>query len=219
VVYPNGSGPVKDVLLTWNAEGCCSYAMDNDVDDVAFIRILIEKLTADYAVDEKRIYATGFSNGAMLSFRLGAALTEKLAAIAPVSGAMFESSEDPKGRLPVLIIHGTADTAVPFDGGYSQRRQIKRAQREPYKSVSYAATLWAKNNGCRAKPLERQAGRVIIDAYGGCVAGNDVEIYKIVDGAHAWPGGRRGRDEADAPSTDISATDIIWDFFKAHKRK
>jgi polyhydroxybutyrate depolymerase len=80
VVYPKGTGQVD----TWNAGACCGYAMKNKIDDVAFFRALIAKLETDYSVDPKRIYSTGISNGAMMSYRLACELSEQIAAIAPV---------------------------------------------------------------------------------------------------------------------------------------
>ena len=220
VVYPNGSnGQTKNIFLTWNAVGCCSYASENNIDDVGFVRALIDKLSNEYAVDTKRIYATGFSNGAMLSFRLGTELADKLAAIAPVSGAIFDSTKTRGGKIPVLMIHGAKDTAVKYDGGISDRGIVKKAQTEEYKSVRYAAEFWAKNNGCRLHSDKTQDGNVIKETFQSCAANNDVILYTITDGTHAWAGGKRGRDSGDAPSNSIAATDTIWEFFKAHTKK
>ena len=101
VVYPNGSGRISNnILLTWNAEGCCQYAAENKIDDVGFISALIDKLVGDYGIDSKRIYATGFSNGAMMSFKLGEKIPDKIAAIAPVSGAILKAPK-PLGKTAV----------------------------------------------------------------------------------------------------------------------
>lgn len=219
VVYPNGLGRLNNILLTWNAVGCCDYAMEQKIDDVKFIGALIDKLVLEYGIDSKRIYATGFSNGALISYRLAAEMPEKFAAIAPVAGALFENSPKPKGRVPVLIIHGLADTAVPYEGGYSQRDLVAKRQSQPFKSLGYAAEVWAKTNGCSALPKKETKGAVIRESHPSCVDNNNVEVIAITDGLHAWPGGNKGRDAADAPSTAISATDEIWEFFKKHRRK
>src|SRR4030042_1455717 len=77
-VYPNGNGRVSDEkLLTWNAGNCCGYALDNNIDDVGFIRELIDKLEKKLAIDKARIYATGISNGGMMSYRLACELADK----------------------------------------------------------------------------------------------------------------------------------------------
>lgn len=218
VVYPNGSGRTDNILLTFNAIGCCSYAMQQNVDDVKFISKLIDKVSKVYAVDTKRVYATGFSNGGLISNRLAAEIPEKLAAIAPVSGTIFESSPKPKGKVAVLIIHGIKDSAVPYEGGNSQRSLVSNNQSEPFKSVAYTANYWAKNNNCKDIPAKTNDGKVIREKFSGCASGNDVEIISIIDGTHAWAGGQKGREQADTPSTAINATDEIWEFFKRHKK-
>lgn len=218
VVYPNGSGRMENILLTFNAIGCCDHAMEQNIDDVTFVSRLIDKVAGEYSVDKKRVYATGFSNGALISYRLAAEMPEKLAAIAPVAGALFESSPKPKGKVAVLIIHGLADTAVPYNGDTSMREKVAKRQSEPFKSVSYAANYWMTNNNCKPTPDKTTSGKLITEKYSGCSSGNDVEVISIIDGLHAWPGGEKGRDAADTPSTAMNATDTIWEFFKKHKK-
>ena len=87
-VYPNGSGRFGKRLLTWNAGTCCAYAVINNVDDVGFVRALTSKLAESIPIDRRRIYATGLSNGAMMSHRLAAEAGDLIAAIAPVAGGM-----------------------------------------------------------------------------------------------------------------------------------
>lgn len=219
VVYPNGSGNMGDVLLTWNAVGCCAYAAENSVNDVDFIRTLIDKMVAGYNVDAKRVYVTGHSNGAMMAYRLGVEMGDRLAAIAPVAGSIFSGTGKPKSSIPVLIIHGTADDAVPYDGGNSKRNRIKDAQKEPYRSVNDAAVFWARNNGCGLTPAKSQTGNVLKERYPGCKEKNDVEVLSIRNGQHAWPGGNKAYAGSDQPSSDLIATDAIWDFFKGRSRK
>src|SRR4030042_572429 len=92
-VYPNGNGRLSDEkLLTWNAGNCCGYALDNNIDDVAFIRSLIDDLQSKLAIDQSRVYATGISNGGMMSYLLACQLSDKIAAIAPVAGTMGMNS-------------------------------------------------------------------------------------------------------------------------------
>jgi polyhydroxybutyrate depolymerase len=86
-VYPNGTGLWQNRFLTWNAGNCCAYAYENRIDDVGFIRALIGQLRKDYAVDDRRIYAAGISNGGMMSYRLACGLSDLIAAIGPVAGA------------------------------------------------------------------------------------------------------------------------------------
>ncbi len=85
VVYPNGSGRLKNRLLTWNSGNCCGYALDSSADNVGFIRVLIDELEKTRAIDPKRVYATGMSNGGMMTYRLACELSDKIAAAAPVA--------------------------------------------------------------------------------------------------------------------------------------
>lgn len=217
-VYPNGSGKLDDMLLTWNALGCCAYAMDNKVDDVAFISQLLDQLEKEYSIDKSRIYLTGFSNGAMISHLLASKLSDRIAAAAPVSGSIFKDTPQPVGKVSILMIHGTADTAVPYDGGNSPRHVVNSNQSAPYSPVSDGAAFWAKNDRCSATPIKTESGNIKRERFTACAGGTDVEVISIKGGNHSWPGGQKGREAADAPSSDLNATDEIWDFFKRHHK-
>ena len=62
VVYPNGTGETSR-LLTWNAGNCCGYARRHNIDDVGFVRAILDELLTTRSIDERRVYATGMSNG------------------------------------------------------------------------------------------------------------------------------------------------------------
>ena len=112
-VYPNGTGRLSGRLLTWNAGTCCAYSVINKIDDVGFVRALIDKLAEKFPIDRRRIYATGMSNGGMMAHRLAAEASDVIAAVAPVAGGMV---------LPVDQI-GTRRAG----DAYSQRRRSARA--------------------------------------------------------------------------------------------
>src|SRR5262249_11253544 len=112
VVYPDGTG--IGPLLTYNAGACCGYAEKTRVNDVGFINALIDDLERQYQVDPRRIYATGFSNGAMMSYRLGCELSERIAAIAPVSGDLGVDGPVPKRPVPIIHFHGLKDENSPY---------------------------------------------------------------------------------------------------------
>lgn len=214
VVYPNGSGRHPDRLLTWNAGSCCAYAVDHDVDDVKFVSSLLDTLTARFRTDPSRMFVTGFSNGAMMAYRLGCELSHRITAIAPVSGAMNMETCEPERELPVLIVHGTADSAVPYGGGASTRGTFPGAGTWVNQSVPYAVTFWAEHNECPTSPTTSRDGAVLRTSYSGCAQGTRVTLYTIEGGEHGWPGGVKGRPQSDdeaPPEPDASA--VIWDFF------
>ena len=88
VVYPDGTGRLRNRLLTWNSGHCCGFAFKNDIDDVGFIRTLIEQIQQEFLIDTNKIFITGHSNGGMMTYRLGSELSDIVAAIAPVAGSI-----------------------------------------------------------------------------------------------------------------------------------
>jgi polyhydroxybutyrate depolymerase len=216
VVYPNGSGRLKTRLLTWNSGNCCGYALDNDVDDVGFIRALIDELVKTRSIDPKRVYATGMSNGGMMTYRLGCELSDKLAAIAPVAGALNLESCAPATPVSVIIFHGTADEHVLYNGGEPIRKAD--VHRRVDKPVSSAVSFWATHDGCAATPQRSEKGNIRTEIYGGGKDGSEVALYTVNGGGHAWPGGEAYLLGAE-PTREISATDLMWDFFVRHPKK
>jgi polyhydroxybutyrate depolymerase len=219
VASPDGTGGKADRLLTWNAGWCCGSALNNQVDDVAFIGAMLDDLEAHYPVDPRRIYVTGFSNGAMMTYRLGCALADRIAAIAPVSGALDFDGCAPARPLPLLAIHGTADENVPYDGGKGsdEGRRFPSQKDRVDRSVADSVGFWVKNDGCQTPAAEQHSGSLIRATYGHCAAGTDVVLDTIVGGVHAWPGGQKIRPKAGEPSDAINATAEIWRFFSAHE--
>jgi len=217
-VYPNGTGPVGDErILTWNAGNCCGYALDNNIDDAGFIRELIARLENKLTIDTSRIYATGISNGGMMSYRLGCELADKIAAIAPVAGAMGMSDCNPANPVSVIIFHGTADEHVLYGGG----APLKSIDSHPRidKPVSYAVDFWAGLNGCSREAKKEISGSIIKETYSGGRNGTEVVLYTIAGGKHAWPGGKTAWLGGDVPTKEISATDLMWDFFALHPKQ
>jgi polyhydroxybutyrate depolymerase len=217
VVYPEGSSRFMGKLLTWNAGHCCGYAMNNRVDDVGFISALIDTLIANYPIDPKRIYATGISNGAMMSHRLGIELSNKIAAIAPVVGALFGDERKPPYPVAALIFNGMLDEHIPQQGGPPGGRFAGAWDGMSVKPAREQGTFWASANGCTSTPDTQDRGAFIFSQYH-CPTGRGVEFYLIKDNGHAWPGGQAGSRMGDKPSTSLNATDIIWAFFNAHPK-
>jgi polyhydroxybutyrate depolymerase len=168
-------------------------------------------------VDAKRIYATGMSNGGMMSYKLGCELADKLAAIGPVAGALNVERCAPSQPISVVAVHGIEDQHVLFEGG-KPKVQADRAPRVD-KSVAYAMEFWRKANGCTAAAKKETRGIVREETYSGCRSGAEVKLYAIEGEGHTWPGGVKGRyPGADTPTDKFSATDAIWEFFEAHPK-
>lgn len=217
VVYPDGSG--RGRFLTWNAGHCCQYAMEEGIDDVGFLSDLIDDLVARGIADPDRVYVTGMSNGAMMSHRAGRELSGKIAAIAPVVGAVFGDEKPAALPVPALIITGAKDENVPAAGGNGtfKRRITNPPNDMPYAPARAAFDYWTASNGC---PGETRP-KTVTDVYtlrrgAGCKS--PVQWYEIMHGAHAWPGGSKGSRRGDAPVEDFDASQVIWDFFESQSR-
>ncbi len=206
VAYPSGTGRLSR-MPTWNSGNCCGYAMQNHVDDVAFLRALINKLEENYSVDPRRIFVTGISNGGMMSYRVGCELADKIAAIAPVEGAHNIACR-PSGPVSVIVFHGTADRLVPFNGG-STPFQIGSKRSD--NSVASAVAFWVKQDGCSRTPKHEENEEVHTDIYSGCKNGAGVALYAIQGGRHSWPGSR-------VSGNSVSAPDLMWSFFLQHPK-
>ena len=218
VVYPEGTARRARVpLLTWNAGHCCGHAMERRVDDVGFINALLDTLSARYPVDPARIYATGMSNGAMMSHRLGRELSPRLAAIAPVVGALFGDEQAPASPVSAIMINGLLDKSVPAQGGLTGGRSANQWDGTPTAPNIAQGTFWARANGCAATPSRQAQGAVIRWRYE-CPTGRRVEVHQLTDNGHAWPGGERGSRLGDRPSPSMDATEVIWAFFKSVRK-
>ncbi|MGB7539397.1 MAG: PHB depolymerase family esterase [Anaerolineales bacterium] len=201
VVYPNGTAPPGP--LSWNAGGCCGYALNNRVDEPAFIRAILADVGRMATIDPKRIYATGFSNGALLSYRLGCEMSDTFAAIAPVAGILSQNPCQPDQPVSVIHIHGDGDVSVPFGGGGTNP-----STGLPFPSVDRGIAAWVRLDGCVDSPEREQLGIVAHTKYASCRTGSAVELYVVKGLGHAWP-----------PPSILPASKVIWEFFAAHPRR
>lgn len=197
--------------------------------DVGFISALIEHLSIEHRIDKKRIYATGISNGGLMSYRLACELTHQIAAIAAVASSMGESlslSCAPSEPISVLIINGVGDPLVPWEGGEIRLGPWRLGK---VLSTSNTVEFWVERNKCSSPPLitwepdrDPQDGtRVRKEVYAQCREGTEVVLYAIEGGGHTWPGGYQYLGEwiVGKTSRDIDANEVIWDFFKKHEIK
>jgi polyhydroxybutyrate depolymerase len=211
-VYPNGTG--RDPVLTWNAWGRQGVPGMGRPDDVKYIRCVLDDLATVAHVDPKRVYATGLSNGGMMCYRLAAELSDRIAAIAPVAGTLALADAHPSRPVPVMHFHGTDDKIVPAEGT-GQGRVIR--------SVDETIRLWCRVNGCPTTPAATtiedrvdDGTSVACKVYG--PGNNDAEVvlYEIVGGGHTWPGQIPPVRFLGRSTLDISANDLMWEFFQRH---
>jgi polyhydroxybutyrate depolymerase len=218
VVYPNGTGRLENRLLSFNGGNCCSYAMTNKIDDVEFTRKLLEDLAKSANIDPKRVFATGMSNGGIISYRLASELSDRIAAIAPVGGPMGTETCKPKRSVSVIHFHGTDDEFAPFKGGKG-----KGPSGTEFYSVEHSVQAWVKANGCEKEPVvtkfpdtARDGTTIIRKTYGSGRGGSEVVLIVVEGGGHTWPG-KEPRLKALGKSTkNISANDLMWEFFEKH---
>lgn len=225
VVYPEGvardSGRHASFLFnpqTWNdGSGRENVAAaQKHIDDVGFLNAVLDDLGARLRVDPRRIYVTGFSNGASMTFRVGRELAARVAAIAPVAGSDWQDKPAPSRALSMLYITGTQDPLNPIDGGPISIGNKSIGIKPPVRAF---IEKWVKMLGCAPEP------RAIYDrdgvrgsAYAGCHNGAEVQLYTLDGMGHFWPGGKSHLPErvVGKSSHAINATDLIWEFFRRH---
>lgn len=217
-VYPDG------IDEHWN-DGRSTIKQPHD--DVGFVAALLDQLGRDQAVNARRVFATGISNGALFAERLGCDLSLRIAAIAAVAGTLPSetlASCHPARKVAVLQIDGTADPIMPYRGG-AVKDFGGRGEGGEVSSVAMTVRFWARHNGCSAagtaEPLAPRAPldptRIERTRYAACPAGGQVTSLSVIGGGHVWPGGAQptrpmitGR-----PSRQIDASATIADFFLA----
>ncbi|MBS2027667.1 MAG: prolyl oligopeptidase family serine peptidase [Deltaproteobacteria bacterium] len=200
VVYPQGIG------WSWNAGNCCARAQMEEIDDVGFVRDLVDRLEHQLCIDRRRVYATGMSNGGIMSYRLACEMSDTFAAIAPVAGGEAVPDCKPKRPVSVLSFHGQLDTVVWFNGGGAAGLP----------SAKESVDRWARRDAC-GSPTKAvfDLGEVACRASERCPAGTDVVLCTVGMGGHTWPGGAIYPGLGHTTG-DISATESMLDFFLAH---
>jgi len=150
-----------------------------------------------------------------MAYRLGCELADSIAAIAPVAGALSVESCFPSEPVPIMVFHGTKDAFIKYEGGPSAAAKDKRIDT----SVEDAISLWVKHNHCQSKPERVDKGAVITEYYRDCDQGAAVVLHTIIEGGHAWPGGRKGWWFGAEPTSEISASGLMWEFFSRHAKQ
>lgn len=222
VVYPKGLRHRWNSAL--NAKGFPGY--DEPVDDVGFVGRVLDEVEHAYRIDSRRVYVTGASNGGMLAHMVACGLSDRIAAAAPVIGTLTEiaAKEYRPGRpIPILMIDGTKDPKVKWEGGALLKNNEGRAL-----SVDATVDFWVRHNACDPTPERiwlphrgaKHWTRVWRDVYKGNTPDSEVVLYTVEGGGHTWPGGAlfQMQFRLGHVNRDFSATDVIWEFFKRHPK-
>lgn len=214
VVYPRGTpGKVTADRFLWNGGLCCGAAQKNKIDDVAFIRALLDDLATVVPVDGRRVFAVGWYTGALMSYRLGCEMADRLAVVGAVAGTQNVETCRPDQPVSIIDIHGTADAVIPYAGGVG--KSIKNFS---FASVKDTIDFWITADQCPGTVTREASGPVVHEAYSPCSDGTAVELYTIQDGGHAWPGGTQTGTRVAKSTSSLNATDILWNFFLNHPK-
>lgn len=203
------TGPLG--LKSWNAGSCCEFAAENNIDDVKYIKEIIESVKQKSpGVGEKAVFLTGISNGAMMVYRLAIELPAYFNAIAPVSGPIMIDIPPLISLTPILHIHSLIDDKVPFEGGVGLGGVN-------FKSAEDGIINLMKINSCGINVFIEIERDLFIEKKATCSSGIGIKLLLTKDGGHSWPGGIKARASADKPSQAFNATDEIWEFFKLYE--
>lgn len=208
VVTPQGLGDIP----FWNF-----ISAGVATDDVAFLGDLVEQVGADLCIDTSRVYASGISNGGLMSSALACRLPDVFAAVAPVAGVAFLPGCDEGPPVGFQAVYGTGDNVLPYDGGLGgnlqgflaenpldESRASTDEQRGQISSIAFASVddtlaAWAERNGCDGEPVEeRVSGEVVRRSWPDCDGGAEVVLYVVEGGGHTWPGTPLLVDRSDA---------------------
>ena len=216
VVYPDGFNGA------WNDARPDARLLR--IDDVRFISLTIDFLTERLRIDPDRVYATGYSMGGMMAFRLGCQLRDKIAAVASVASTFPAYQLDSclfAQPVPVLVIQGTEDDVIPVEGyrdQYGNRMMM---------SADETMRYWSQTNGCQTgvrlqflPDADPEDGtRIRRESYDGCANDAGAELLLVRGGGHTWPGHPLATSfELGPTSMDIDASAEVWRFFEAHTR-
>jgi polyhydroxybutyrate depolymerase len=186
VAYPDG------IARAWNVHGCCGQPSRDGIDDVGFITGMVGEISKSIGIDKSRVYATGISNGGMMSYTL-ACNSDMFAAIGPDSATQLDPCATPH-PTSVMHIHGTADRLIRYDGGPGAG--VARINGPPVPEVN---AFWRNVDQCGA-PADHTDGPVTTST-AACTADRNVVLVTVDGGGHEWPS---------------FATQRLWEFFAAH---
>lgn len=214
-VYPNGTTTQGNTNYSWNA-----YAPSTgiNVDDVGFLNAVLNQVIRQYAVDTTRLYLSGFSNGAWMTFRMGCQFTQRFAALGPLSGSWKFGRDglcdhggcngspipgsNPASAEATVNCQPSAGIPIMFYRGTRENVLTDRAQTDPM--VPY---FWSRFNQCQTVAVldsfQRNGDLIRRERYPACARNAEVVVMNVVGNSHVW---------------HASATDEFWEFFRRYRR-
>lgn len=220
-LYPDG------IYREWNYTRGLPWVVENPTDDALFLKALVAQISTEYVIDSERVYVGGFSNGGFMAQRLACEASDTFAAFATVGATGFSGMSslcDNQPPVPILLIHGTADPIIPWDG---QTMPVNDEQ-EIYVSAPALETFgfWASHNDCSPDfeqstlPAVDETREITVRLFddAGCEERGAVRFYAVVNGGHTWPGVEwtRSRVPLGDVTLDFHASEALWEFFSAY---
>ena len=208
IVHPQG-------LLNSSGETHWNVGQSGTViDDIGFVSSLIDSISTSYNINSNRIYSTGMSNGAYMSYRLACELSDRIAAIGPVAGSTITymiNNCNPIHPTPIIHIHGEADSSCIYLG------------KPAVESIPSILNFWVNHNFCDTQAVLTQVPNInlfdssVVEHYvwENGFSGVEVEHYKIINGGHTWPGSLFPNNNG-LTNYDINASTEIWRFFSKY---
>lgn len=201
--------------------------------DISFLEDLLDETARTVCIDPDRVFFTGLSNGGMMTSVVACALADRVAAVAPVAGVRDPEGCEPPRPVPLLAIHGTADTFVTYDGGLGEGAlnlpapdgsgrtlgEVGAGQVVERDSVPEIMAAWAERYGCEPEPAESRLTEDVVRLEHDCPGDLELALLRVDGGGHSWPGSPFGPniEEIVGKTTQtISANEQLWTFFQAH---
>jgi len=217
-ITPEGSGPIP------------RWETPFDSLDMRFFGDLLDQVGKTLCIDERRVFVTGYSNGAFMTSAVACVYADRVSAVAPVAGIRAVPGCTPSRAVPVVGFHGTADEWIEFTGGLGpevdalpqpdqQQTRATAEHTESGLSIPGVAAAWATRNGCASAPREESVEADVRLVRYDCPRHADVRLYEIAGGGHTWPGSAFSRaiEPYVGPTTfSIDANAVMWRFFQRH---
>lgn len=210
VVYPEGLKTLG--FRTWNAGDCCPSATLLETDDIGFINSLLEKLKIELSINSKKVYATGFSNGGQMAYKLANRFPNKFAAVSAVAGVLQDFPFNPSRKVPIIHFHSYQDLTAPYNGGLSNAPNINNN----FPSVDSTMRIIANNYNCSLikKTIFSNTNTYDFFRYSDCDNNVRIELYVSQDGGHTSGGKALTNNEI---TNHFNASSIMWEFFKNYE--